>query len=211
MNRIAIIGCGALGRQILGLLSAMPSPERILFFDDVLHRQGAENSFPFDHFLEAAFADCEFYVGLGYRHLPRKAEVFSQLKAAGRCIPAFVHPSSQVHPTCRVGDGCLVYPMCNLGESVELETGALLNNSVVVSHDSRIGDAAYLSPGVVLSGHVTVGSAAFLGSGVVVANQRSIGSRARVGIGSVVTRDVPDDASAIGNPLRFLDRPLDLE
>jgi acetyltransferase-like isoleucine patch superfamily enzyme len=101
--------------------------------------------------------------------------------------------------------------MCNLGESVELETGALLNNSVVVSHDSRIGDAAYLSPGVVLSGHVTVGSAAFLGSGVVVANQRSIGSRARVGIGSVVTRDVPDDASAIGNPLRFLDRPLDLE
>lgn len=211
MNKIGIIGFGALGEQILGLLSTLASPELVLFFDDVLHSRGVENSFPFDRFVEARFADCEFYVGLGYRHLPRKVEIFRQLRAAGRRVPALVHPSSQVHPTCRLGDGCLVYPLCNLGQEVELGAGVLLNNSVVVSHNSRIGDAAYLSPGVVLSGHVTIGAAAFLGSGVLVANQRCIGSRARVGIGAVVTRDVPEDASAIGNPLRLLEQPLELE
>ncbi len=211
MKKIGIIGFGALGELILGLLSTVPSPEQIVFFDDVLHGQGAENSFPFERFVEARFADCEFYVGLGYRHLPRKEEILRQLRTAGRRTPALVHPSSQVHPTCRLGDGCLVYPLCNLGQEVELDAGVLLNNSVVVSHNSRIGDAAYLSPGVVLSGHVTIGAAAFLGSGVLVANQRRIGPRARVGIGAVVTRDVPDGASAIGNPLRLLKRPLELE
>jgi sugar O-acyltransferase (sialic acid O-acetyltransferase NeuD family) len=211
MKTIAIIGYGALGRQILGLLAPAHTPDQVIFFDDALHGQRGQNSHPFDSFLDARFADADFYVGLGYRHLPRKAEIFQQLRQAGRRIPAFVHPSCQVHPSCRIGDGCLIYPMCNLGQEVELDLGVLLNNSVVVSHNSKIGRGAYLSPGVVLSGHSTIGDAAFLGTGTLVSNNRRIGAGARVGIGSVVTRDVPDGASAIGNPLRLLERPLELE
>lgn len=211
MSSIALIGCGALGRQILGLLTAARTPERILFFDDFLHDRQSENSLPFDSFLDPRFADCEFYVGLGYRHLTRKMEILRQLRSAGRRTPSFVHPSCHVGPSCRIGEGCVVYPLCNLDRETELGVGALVNNSVVVSHNSRIGDAAYLSPGIVLSGHVTIGEAAFLGSGTLVANNRRIGARARVGIGTVVTSDVPDDASAIGNPQRLLDRSLDLE
>ena len=101
--------------------------------------------------------------------------------------------------------------MCNLDAEVELASGVLLNNSVVVSHNSRVGVAAYLSPGVVLSGHVTIGDFTFLGAGTTVANGRRIGTNARIGIGSVITRDVPDGASAIGNPLRLLEHPLELE
>jgi sugar O-acyltransferase (sialic acid O-acetyltransferase NeuD family) len=211
VKRIAIIGFGALGRQILSLLGPDAGAAHVLFFDDVLHSQHGENSFPFDSFLDGRFADCDFYVGLGYRHLLRKASVLHELRGSGRQAPCLVHPSAYVHPTCRMGSGCLVYPMCNLGERVELGDGVVLNNSVVVSHDSRIGSAAYLSPGVTLSGHVLVGTAAFLGAGVLVANNRCIGEHSRVGIGTVVTCNVPDGASAIGNPVRLLERPLELE
>ena len=211
MKKIGIIGFGALGRQILGMLASARLAEPVVFFDDVLYGQRGENSFPFESFFDARFADCDFYVGLGYRHLPRKVEILKQLRTAGRRTPSFVHPTCHVHPACRLGDGCLLYPMCNLDQEVELGHGVLLNNSVVVSHNSCVGAAAYLSPGVVLSGHVTVGDAAFLGSGVLVANNRRIGARACVGIGAVVTRDVPDGMSAIGNPLRLLERPLQLE
>ena len=211
MITIGIIGFGALGRQILGLLSAAQKPGRVVFFDDLLHGRQGVDSFPFESYLDPRFADCEFYVGLGYRHLPRKAEILRQLRVAGRRAPSFVHPSCHVAATCRIGDGCIVYPLCNLDQEVELNAGVLLNNSVVVSHNSRIGDAAYLSPGVVLSGHITIGEAAFLGSGTLVANNRRIGARARVGIGTVVTNDVPDDASAIGSPQRLLERSLELE
>jgi sugar O-acyltransferase (sialic acid O-acetyltransferase NeuD family) len=211
VKKIGIIGYGALGRQILGLLFASGSPDGVALFDDALNRQRRENSFPFDGFLENCFADYDFYVGLGYQHLPRKAEILRQLLAAGRSTPSFVHPSCQVHPTCRIGQGCLIYPLCNLGQEVELGHGVLLNNSVVVSHNSNIGDAAYCSPGVVLSGHVSIGEATFLGSGTVVSNNRRVGARARIGLGSVVAKDVPDGVSAIGNPLRLLRVSLDLE
>jgi sugar O-acyltransferase (sialic acid O-acetyltransferase NeuD family) len=208
---IGIIGFGALGRQILDLLDLGSGGQPVLLFDDAMHDQGAENSFPFDSFLDERFAECVFYVGLGYRHLPLKAQLIQRLRSAGRRVPPLVHGSCSVHPTSSLGDGCILYPLCNVGAHVALGEGALLNNSVVVSHESRVGSSAYLSPGVVLSGRVTVGEAAFLGTGVLVADQRVVGRHARVGIGTVVTRDVPDGASVIGNPMRVLDRPLELD
>lgn len=210
MNSIGVIGFGALGRQVLGLLSVTHKPGRVVFFDDPLHAKRAENSYPFDSFLDPDFTDLDFYVALGYRHLARKTEILRQLRAANRRTPSLVHPSCHVGPGCRIGEGCLIYPLCNLDQDVEIRDGVLLNNSVVVSHDSCVGESAYLAPGVVLAGHVTIGEAAFLGLGARVANHRSIGARARIGIGTVVTRDVPDDGSAIGNPQRLLERPLEL-
>jgi len=211
VNRIGIIGYGALGKQVVGFLRAHRALDELVLFDDLAHAQKTENSFPFNDHLDPRFSDCDFYVTLGYHHLTRKAEILARLRDAGRKAPSFVHPTCYLHPTCRLGFGCVLYPMCNLDQEVELGPGALLNNSVVISHNCRVGQAVYFSPGVVLSGHVTVGDAAFLGSGALVANNRRIGAGARVGIGTVVTRDVPEQASALGNPMRLLEHPLDLE
>ena len=207
MTRVAIIGFGDLGRQIMSMVR--PS-QRPVVFDDGCFSRGDNSSFPFNDFLDGRFHDCDFYLGLGYDHLDRKAEIATALLSAGRRLPAFVHPSSHVDPSCHVRDGCVVYPMCSLGPGVELDVAVLVNNAAVISHDSRVGEAAYLSPGVVLSGRVNVGKAAFLGTGVLVSHDRRIGDGARIGIGSVVTRDVPAGGSAIGNPLRLLEHPLDL-
>jgi acetyltransferase-like isoleucine patch superfamily enzyme len=211
VKRVGLIGFGALGSQVLGLLCEVDRPDEVVFFDDLAHRDGRENSFPFNSFLDPRFADYDYYLGLGYRHLILKAKVLRQLRAAGRRTPPFVHPGCHVHPSCRIGDGCVLYPLCNLGQEVELEPAVLLANSVVVSHNSTLGTAVFCSPGVVLSGNVTVGEAAFLGTGTLVSNNRRIGARSRIGIGTVVCRDVPDDTSAIGNPMRLVGRPLELE
>jgi sugar O-acyltransferase (sialic acid O-acetyltransferase NeuD family) len=211
MKGIGVIGCGSLGKQLPELLAATIAWDKMVFFDDVLCAKHAENSFPFESFLDQRFAHYDFYVGLGYRHLNRKSEILHQLQAANRSTPAFAHPSCHLHPTCRIGDGCLIYPLCNIGQEAELACGVLLNNSVVVSHNSYVGEATYCAPGVVLSGHVIVGIGTFLGTGTLVANNQRIGDQARVGIGTVVTQDIPDGASAIGNPMRILRKPLGLE
>jgi sugar O-acyltransferase (sialic acid O-acetyltransferase NeuD family) len=209
MKRLAIVGGGALARQILDLLA--PGAVPAAMFDDRRFAEREAGVLPFDAFLDDRFRDADFYVALGYHHLSRKLTILRELQAAGRRIPSIVHPSAFVHPSCRLGDGSIVYPLCNIGADVEIGPGAIINNSAVVSHESWIGAVAYLSPAVILSGRVTIGEAAFLGAGVVVANGCRIGSSARVGIGSVVTRDVADGASAIGNPIRVLDHPLELE
>jgi len=51
---------------------------------------------------------------------------------------------------------------------------------------------------------ITIGEDAFLGARVFVMPGVGIGARAIVGACSVVTRDVPDDTIAAGNPCRVL-------
>jgi acetyltransferase EpsM len=84
--------------------------------------------------------------------------------------------------------------------------GVLLNNGVVVAHDGSIGDACWLSPSVTLSGVVTVGECSVLGSGATVSNDLHIGAHVIIGLATAVTKNVADNVSAIGNPMRILGR-----
>ena len=54
---------------------------------------------------------------------------------------------------------------------------------------------------------ITIGEDCWLGGGGVVCPGVTIGDRAVVGAGSVVTRDIPADSVAAGNPARII-RPL---
>jgi maltose O-acetyltransferase len=54
---------------------------------------------------------------------------------------------------------------------------------------------------------VTIGSDVWVGGAAVILPGVTIGSRSVIGAGSVVTRDVPDDVFAAGNPCRVI-RPL---
>jgi maltose O-acetyltransferase len=51
---------------------------------------------------------------------------------------------------------------------------------------------------------VAVGSDVWVGGGAIICPGVTIGSRAVIGAGSVVTRDIPDDVFAAGNPCRVI-------
>lgn len=51
---------------------------------------------------------------------------------------------------------------------------------------------------------VTIGSDVWVGGGAIICPGVKIGSRTVIGAGSVVTRDIPDDVFAAGNPCRVI-------
>ena len=51
---------------------------------------------------------------------------------------------------------------------------------------------------------ITIGSDVWVGGGAIICPGVTIGDRCVIGAGSVVTRDVPDDAFAAGNPARVI-------
>jgi sugar O-acyltransferase (sialic acid O-acetyltransferase NeuD family) len=206
--KLAMVGFGELGRQILALLSAEQDPDQICYFDDLEVRQGSEQAFPFSAYSDDRFRPFDFYVCLGYKHLLAKAHIIDQLLALRRRLPSYVALSTYVSPSATVGQGTIVYPMCNVDKAVRIGNGVLVNNSVTISHDSAIGDCCYLSPGATIAGFVDIGKCTFVGAGAIVANNVTIGSNAVIGIGTVVTRDVPSGASVIGNPMKILKKPL---
>lgn len=89
-----------------------------------------------------------------------------------------------------IGDGVLFGPRVTLATA-----------SHPVDHRQRIVDLyEYAQP-------IRIEDGAWLGAHVVVAPGVTIGARAVIGAGSVVTRDVPPDVVAAGNPCRVL-RPI---
>jgi maltose O-acetyltransferase len=108
----------------------------------------------------------------------------------------------------------------DLGEDVFINIHCLF---VVTQPASiRIGDRAKIGPGVHIysdthpmnpqerfntpahSYSVTIGDDVWVGGGAIILPGVTIGDRAVIGAGAIVTRDVPPDVFAAGNPCRVI-------
>jgi maltose O-acetyltransferase len=74
-------------------------------------------------------------------------------------------------------------------------------NTIILSHDSSI--AAHT--GEMPAGRVTIGRNTTIGCGSIILPGVTIGDNVIVGAGSVVTKDVPDNSVACGNPCRVVE------
>jgi len=207
---IALIGFGELGKQIIALLLAETKPDRQCYFDDIAYGEGRNGALPFSAYMQEEYNDFDFYIGLGYKHLATRVKIADHLLSLDRRLPTYIAPGSFVSHSAILGQGTILYPMCNVDKDVRLGKAVLVNNSVTISHNTVVGDSSYLSPGVTISGFVTIGSKTFVGTGTVIANNVTIGSNVIIGIGSVITRDIPDNTSVIGNPMKILKTRLRL-
>ncbi len=207
-RRIAAIGFGELGIQIELILQS--NNKFHFYFDDLLNENGSPRAFPFrdysNHFEEMDFVCC-----LGYKNLGLKTKIVSELLENNSLARSIISTNAIVSENAEILKGVVIYPGANIDKGVRINPGVLVNNSVVISHDCIVGMSTYLSPGVILSGNVEIGNNCFLGAGVVVSNNVTIGDNCTIGIGTVVTKDIPNDSTVIGNPMKFLNKGLILQ
>jgi virginiamycin A acetyltransferase len=107
------------------------------------------------------------------------------------------------HPEAKIGKRVYVGSYCILGR-VTIGDGTLLASGVQIlsggKQHTRSGEGEAFSGGEFVQ--VTIGSDSWIGAAATV--MADVGSRATVGAGSVVTKPVPDDCVAVGNPARVL-------
>lgn len=126
-----------------------------------------------------------------------------------------------------IGDGCYIEPPfhanwggahCHFGKNIY----ANFNLTVVDDTHIYVGDYTMIGPNVTIAtaGHpilpelrkkayqfnasVKIGKNCWLGAGVTVLPGVSIGDNSVIGAGSVVTKDIPDNVVAVGNPCRVV-------
>jgi maltose O-acetyltransferase len=123
------------------------------------------------------------------------------------------------------GDDVWMQPpfFCDYGSNIFVGKKCFFNFNCVVLDVCRvtIGDYTLFGPAVQIytathpmnavlrrtqeSGKpITIGSDVWVGGGAIICPGVTIGSRCVIGAGSVVTRDVPDDVFAAGNPCRVV-------
>ena len=126
-----------------------------------------------------------------------------------------------------IGEGCYIEPPLHAnwaGRHVHFGKFVYANFNLTLVDDTHIyvGDYTLLGPNVVVAtaGHpiapelrqqayqfnapVHIGKNCWIGAGAVIVPGVTIGDNVVIGAGSVVTRDIPSNVVAVGNPCRVL-------
>lgn len=74
--------------------------------------------------------------------------------------------------------------------------------SCAIAHNSQIGSNTLVLANTVICGSCRIGSDVWIAPGASIINKCTIGDGAMVGLGSNVVKDVPANATVIGNPAR---------
>lgn len=129
-----------------------------------------------------------------------------------------------------IGEGCYIKPPFHAnfgGKNVHFGKCIYANFNLTLVDDTHIyvGDFTMFGPNVTVAtaGHpilpelreqvyqynfpVHIGRNCWIGAGAVIVPGVSIGDNTVIGAGSVVTKDIPSDVVAVGNPCRVL-RPI---
>lgn len=131
-----------------------------------------------------------------------------------------------------VGERFYIEPpfRCDYGYNIHWGMGSYANYNLVILDCARvtIGDQVLMGPNVSLytAGHpldpvmraqdiefakpITIGNRVWIGGGATINPGVTIGENTVIGAGSVVTRDIPANVVAVGNPCRVL-RPITAE
>ncbi|MEH6950701.1 bifunctional UDP-N-acetylglucosamine diphosphorylase/glucosamine-1-phosphate N-acetyltransferase GlmU [Nitrobacter sp. NHB1] len=128
---------------------------------------------------------------------------FSHIVQASIGRNASVGPYARLRPGTSLGEGARVGNFVETKAAV-LEAGAKVNHLTYVG-DAHVGAGANIGAGTITCNYdgfnkyrTEIGAGAFVGSNSSLVAPVKIGSGAYVGSGSVVTKNVPDDALAIG-------------
>jgi sugar O-acyltransferase (sialic acid O-acetyltransferase NeuD family) len=113
-------------------------------------------------------------------------------------------PSAVIGRGVVIRPGAMILPSATVNIDSVVGRHAILNTSCSIDHDCRVEDYAHVAPGCVLGGSVIVEEGAFLGVGARVIPGVRIGRWSIVGAGAVVTRDIPDNCTAVGIPARVI-------
>lgn len=120
---------------------------------------------------------------------------------------------------------------CDYGKNIEVGENFFANYNLTILDVGKvmIGSNAQIAPNVSIytAGHpihpqsrnsgyeygigVTIGDNVWLGGNVVINPGVHIGNNAVIGSGSVVTKDIPDNVVAVGNPCKVIKRITDEE
>lgn len=126
-----------------------------------------------------------------------------------------------------IGEGCYIEPPFHAnwgGKHVHFGDHVYANFNLTLVDDTHIyiGSHTMIGPGVIIAtaGHpilpslrekeyqynapVHIGRNCWLGAGVIILPGCSVGDNTVIGAGSVVTKDIPSDCVAVGNPCRVM-------
>lgn len=119
-----------------------------------------------------------FLVAIGNNRVRR--HLYEQAVKAGLVPYTLIHPSAQISPKARIGDGTVIMANVAVNAYAFVGDNAILNTGCTVDHHCVVGDHAHIAPGVHLAGNVWVKDTALAGIGSAVKPNGIVDTHGRI-------------------------------
>lgn len=115
-----------------------------------------------------------------------------------------IHADTRISKRATIGEGTVIMAGATVNADTEIGKHCIVNTNASIDHDCKLGDYVHVSPNATLSGDVHIGEGTHFGSGAVAIQGIRIGKWCTIGAGAVIIKDIPDYATAVGNPARVI-------
>ena len=143
-------------------------------------------------------------VFLGVNKSKNKILVYNNFKKEINKFVNIVHKSSEISSTTILGNGCLINSLVSVAAHSVLGNFVSLNRNSSVGHHTTLSDFVTVQPGANIAGFVSIGEGSLIGMGANILDGIKIGKNCIIGAGSIVTKNIPDNVVAYGNPCKII-------
>lgn len=146
------------------------------------------------------YQDC--FLGVNKSH--NKKRIFETFNIDINNFVNIIHKTSSISNTTTLGKGCLINSLVSVAAHTKIGNFVSLNRNSSVGHHTILENYVTIQPGSNVCGFVTIGENTLIGVGANVIDGIKIGKNSIIGAGSVVTKDIPDNVIAYGNPCKVI-------
>lgn len=205
---LVIFGESGLGHEILDLVHqiqevGIKTYDEIVFADDAKNKteyNGYKTLLPEVIFKKYSPSTTRFVLAIGEPTI--RTKVIRRIKEKGYSFETLIHPSAYVGTNSIIEEGTVIQRDVFVSCDCDIGYNCLLQASSIVGHNVSVGENCIISTNCTISGDVSIGNGTYIAVGVSVIQGATIGNDTIIGMASVVTRDVPDNVVALGNPAR---------
>ncbi len=136
-----------------------------------------------------------------------REEVTNKIKQLGGLIPTLVHPTSVISKYAKISNkGVIIGANCIVQADSVIKSNAVLWDMALVCHQTIIGNYCFVGPKALVGAHIEVQDFAFIGQDSLLVSGKvgTMGANSLLGAGAVLTKELPANVVAVGNPARVI-------
>ena len=172
MKKIALVGSGGLGREVLGIIQTINREEKVWdfigFYDDNLSDKLINN-----YSIRAKIETLnsikeELAVVIAIGNPKIKELIYNKINNSNISFPAIIHPSviNYDEETTNIGEGVVIGANTVLTVNIEIGKQVYINTASIISHDVSIGNFSMIMPTVAISAGASIEERVYLGNDV---------------------------------------------
>lgn len=115
-----------------------------------------------------------------------------------------IHPSAVVSSSVNKSPGLQIEPLSVVAPYTQIGFGVNISRNCSIGHHNTLNDYCSVYAGSNIAGFAEIGEGTTIGPGCTVFSNVKIGSNSIIGGGSVVSKDIPSNVLAYGNPCKVI-------